>query len=318
MARMVKFAGLVGGMIALGAGAAIAATECVPSKWGPDDEIGSANLVTPENTLMAAKLIKRGKSMPLGIVIDSNTPAFPPRSLNLQVVQPNQHGGQKLNAFGYPGNYNDDLVQTWLGIGPQIDGLGHLGEGGLYYNCNDEKDISAITGLKKLGTHQIPPLVGRGIIIDMAKHFGKKTLAAGEHFGSAEIKAAAAAQGLEIRAGDIVLFHTGWTDNMLEADPMAWGSGEPGVNNEGMAYLAGLDLIAVGADTWGVEPVPAPEGDGVFYGHVSLLQEKGIYILETMNTGPVLRDGANEFMFVLGQARIRGAVQMIINPVALY
>ena len=294
------------------------AQDCRESKWGKDDVIGSANLVSPERTMAAAKLVKQGKSMPLGIVIDSNTPAFPPRSLSLQVVQPNQQGGQKLTQFGYPGNYNDDLLQTWVGIGSQIDGLGHLGENGYYYNCLNEKEISAITGLTKLGVHDIPPLVGRGIILDMAKHAGKDVLAAGDHFGEAEIKAAAQAQGVEIREGDIVLFHTGWTENMLESDPTAWVSGEPGINVSGSRYLASLNVMAVGADTWGIEPVPPAPGDGAFYGHVVLLKENGIYILETMNTGPVLRDGVNEFMFVLGQARIRGTVQMIINPVALY
>lgn len=300
------------------AATSVFAQDCRESKWGADDEIGSANLVTPESTLMAAKLIKQGKSQPLGIVIDSKTPAFAPRTLNLQVVQPNQQGGQKLSQFGYPGNYNDDILQTWVGIGSQIDGLGHLGEKGYYYNCLDEKEISAITGLTKLGVHNVPPLVGRAVILDMAKYFGKDVLAAGEHFGEAEIKAAAEAQGVEIGKGDIVLFHTGWTENMLESDPTAWVSGEPGINVSGSRYLASLDVMAVGADTWGIEPVPPAEGDGAFYGHVVLLKENGIYILETMNTGPVLRDGVNEFMFVLGQARIRGTVQMIINPVALY
>ncbi|WP_286193867.1 cyclase family protein [Tropicibacter sp. R16_0] len=294
------------------------AADCTPSKWGEGDELGSANLVSPENTIKAAALIKQGKSTPLGIVIDSNTPAFPPRSLSLQVVQPNQQGGQKLTAFGYPGNYNDDLLQTWVGIGSQIDGLGHLGEGGFYYNCADEKEISAITGLTKLGVHNIPPLVGRAVILDMAKHAGKDFLTAGEHFGEEEIKAAAEAQGVSIGKGDIVLFHTGWTENMLEADPTAWVSGEPGISVSGSRYLASLDVMAVGADTWGIEPVPPAPGDGAFYGHVILLKDHGIYILETMNTGPVLADGVNEFMFVLGQARIRGTVQMIINPVALY
>lgn len=304
---------------AIGLSASIAAAQdCSESKWGADDTIGSANMVSPERTLAAASLIKQGKSMPLGIVIDAKTPAFAPRSLNLQVVQPNQQGGQKLTQFGYPGNYNDDILQTWVGIGSQIDGLGHLGEKGYYYNCLDEKEISAITGLTKLGVHDIPPLVARGVILDMAKHFGKEVLAAGEHFGEAEIKAAAEAQGVEIREGDVVLFHTGWTENMLESDPTAWVSGEPGINVNGSRYLASLNVMAVGADTWGIEPVPPAEGDGAFYGHVVLLKENGIYILETMNTGPVLRDGVNEFMFVLGQARIRGTVQMIINPVALY
>ena len=302
--------------VAMMATGAMAATECVHSQWGEGDTLGSANLISPENTLKAAALIKRGKSQPLGIVIDSNTPAFPPRSLNLQVVQPGQAGGNELTQFGYPAIYNDDIIQTWVGIGSQIDGLGHLGEAGMYYNCNDNTEISQITGLAKLGVHDVPPLVSRGIVLDMTGD--KDMLSAGEHFGEAEIKAAAEAAGVTIGKGDIVLFHTGWTENMLESDPKAWVSGEPGINVGGSRYLASLNVMAVGADTWGIEPVPPAEGDGAFYGHVVLLQEHGIYILETMNTGPLIRDNVTEFMFVLGQARIRGTVQMIINPVALY
>ncbi|MEM8578824.1 MAG: cyclase family protein [Pseudomonadota bacterium] len=309
---------MLAGALALGLGAGMATAQCAPSKWGADDTIGSANLITPERTMEAAKLVKRGISRPLGIVIDSGTPAFPPRSLNLQVVQPNQQGGQKLSAFGYEGNYNDDIIQTWVGIGSQLDGLGHLGEGGLYYNCLDEKEISAITGLTKLGTHAVPPLVGRGVIVDMAAHFGVEAMEAGQHFGQAEIEAAAEAQGIEFREGDVILFHTGWTEGKFESEPQVWGSSEPGLNNEGAVWIASLNPLAVGADTWGLEPIPAPDGDKIFYGHVTLLKENGIYILETMNTGPVLRDGVNEFMFVLGQARIRGTVQAMINPVALY
>lgn len=289
-----------------------------PSRWGPDDTLGSANLVTPQRTLEATKLIKLGKSMPLGLAIGPNTPAFPPRSLNLQIVQPNQQGGQKLSQFGYDANYNDDLLQTWVGIGSQLDGLGHLGENGQYYNCLDEKEISAITGLTKLGTHAVPPLVGRAVILDMAKQAGVQALASGQHFGPAEIKAAAKAQGVSMGEGDIILFYTGWTDAKLESDPVTWGSSEPGLNNAGAEYVASLSPMAVGADTWGLEAIPVAEGDKVFYGHVILLKHKGIYILEAMNIGPLVKEGVNEFMFVLGQPRIIGTVQAMINPVALY
>lgn len=300
-----------------GAGAALA-QDCNQSQWGAEDTIGSANLVSPERTLEAAKLIKQGKSLPLGITIGPDTPAFPPRSLSLQVVQPNQQGGQKLSGFGYEGNYNDDLLQTWIGIGSQLDGLGHLGENGHYYNCLDEKEISAITGLTKLGTHAVPPLVGRGVVLDMAAQAEVEVMEAGQSFGSAEIKAAAEAQGVELREGDIILFHTGWTEGMMESNPALWGQAEPGLSNEGAVYLASLNPMAVGADTWGVEAVPPAEGDRLFYGHVTLLKEHGIYLLETMNVGPLLREGVNEFMFVLGQPRIKGTVQAMINPVALY
>ena len=314
-----KFTKIIATALSIGVGASAAwAQDCDHSHWGPDDQLGSANLISTERTLQAAKLIKQGKSMPLGIVIGPDTPAFPPRSLSLQVVQPNQHGGQKLSSFGYEGNYNDDLLQTWIGIGSQLDGLGHLGEDGMYYNCLDEKEISAISGLTKLGTHAVPPLVGRAVIIDMAKHMGKDVLAAGEHFGEAEITAAMEAQQITVNEGDIVLFHTGWTDGMMESDPTAWGSSEPGLNNEGAVFMASMNPMAVGADTWGLEAIPPKEGDKVFYGHVTLLKDNGIYILETMNTGPLVAEGVQEFMFVLGQPLIKGTVQAMINPVALY
>ena len=76
--------------------------------------------------------------------------------------------------------------------------------------------------------------------------------------------------------------------------------------------------MSVGSDTWGLEVVPPAEGDKVFYGHVELLKNNGIYILETMNTGRLAAEEVKEFMFVLGQARIKGTVQMIINPVAMW
>jgi kynurenine formamidase len=297
---------------------AVTAQDCVPSKWGAHDEIGAANLVTPERILAASALIRQGKSQPLGYVIDASTPAFAPRGLSLQIVQPNQQGGQRLDDFGYGAVYNDDLAQLWFGVGSQIDGLGHLAEDGMYYNCNDEKDFAVLTGLSKLGVHNVPPLVGRGVVIDMARHFGETFLPAGKGFGAADVRSAAADQGVEIRQGDVVLLHTGWTDNKLESAPDEWVSGEPGILPDAAEYLASLDVMAVGADTWGLDVVPAPPGGKTFYGHVVLLRDHGIYILETMNTGALVGQGVNEFMFVLGQARVRGTVQMIINPVALW
>lgn len=298
---------------------AMAAEECQPSKWGADDEIGAANYVSADQVQMAVQLVKKGQSHPLGIVIDQDTPAFPPRSLQMQVVQPGQHNGRSLKPqFGWDAVYNDDVAQLWFGIGSQLDGLGHMGEAGSYYNCNEAADFIEITGLKKLGTHEVPPLVGRGVLLDMARHFGMDTLPAGKGINATDIKAAAKAQGVEIRQGDVVLFHTGWTDGMLESNPSAWAAGEPGLTNGAALYLASLNPMAVGADTWGVEAVPSVPGDKRFYGHAIFLKDNGIYLLETMNTGRLAEERVQEFMFVLGQARVRGAVQMIINPVALW
>jgi kynurenine formamidase len=293
--------------------------ECEPSRWGIEDQIGAANLVTSENVLRALTTVRQGNVHPLGIIVPSDLPAFAPRRMMLQVVQPGQHHGRSLAGdYGWPMTYNDDVSQLWWGMGPQIDGLGHLGEAGVFYNCNRGSEFAAITGLEKLGIERIPPLVGRGVLVDMAEHFGVDALAAGQAFGSADIIAAADRQDIEFLEGDIILLHTGWTDAMLESDPQTWVATEPGITNEAAEYLAALDPIAVGADTWGVEAVPPADGDNVFYGHVTFLKENGIYVLETMNTGRLADEDVSEFLFVLGQARIEGAVQMIINPVAIW
>ena len=295
------------------------AAQCQPSQWGADDEIGAANYVNPQQILMAVKLVKQGQSHPLGIVVDTNMPAFAPRSMSLQIVSPGQHNGRSLvQDFGWDVIYNDDLAQLWFGTGPQLDGLGHMGEAGNYYNCNKAVDIVNISGLNKLGTHNVPPLIGRGVLIDMAKYYGVATLAGGKGISSADIKAAAKNQGTTIRQGDVVLFHTGWTDGKLKTEPDVWVATEPGLTNEAFRYISALNPMAVGADTWGIDVVPAIDGDKLFYGHVELLQKKGIYILETMNTGRLAKEQVYEFMFVLGQARIKGTVQMIINPVAMW
>ncbi len=288
--------------------------QCEPSPWGADDEIGSANLIDAASVLEAARLIKKGNTYSLGITIDSTTPAFAPRGLSIQVVQPGQQEAARPNAGM---TYNDDVFQGWFGIGSQLDGLGHLGYEGMYYNCNDAKDFANISGLTKLGIEKVPPLVARGIVLDMAGHFGKSHLEAGFHFSVDDVKAVAKKQKTPIEKGDVVLFHTGWTDAKLASDPQAWVSGEPGQSEEVAQYLADRQVVAVGADTWGVDVVPAQHADRPFQGHVILLKENGIYILETMNTGQLVRDEAFEFLFVLGQAKVRGAVQMFINPIAI-
>ena len=310
--RLMKAAALFG--LAVAPALSLGTEECQPSRWGADDEVGNANLITPESVLKAAQLVKAGKTYSLGITVDGATPAFPPRSLSLTVVQPNQQGGARPMSNR---SYNDDIFTGWLGIGSQLDGLGHLGVEDEYYNCNHAADFSTITGLTKLGIEKVPPLVARGIVLDMAAHYQVSHLEGGQAFTVADVQAVEERQGTPIQEGDVVLFHTGWTDAKLQSAPDIWVSTIPGAAAAVSDYLAGRNVVAAGADTWGYDAVPAEHPERPYPGHVTLLKEHGIYILETMNTGPLVQDGAYEFLFILGQAKLRGAVQMIINPVAI-
>jgi kynurenine formamidase len=158
--------------------------------------------------------------------------------------------------------------------------------------------------------------VTRGIVLDMAAHYGTDVVREGTAFNRKEIDEVAAKQGIEIRKGDVVLFHTGWL-TLVGKDDKRYITGEPGLGKDGAEYLASKEVIAVGADSWGLEAIPFEPGVGIFEVHQILIPRNGIYILENINTAELVRDRAYEFMFVLGQARITGGVQNIINPTAI-
>lgn len=287
------------------------------SPWGPEDELGAANRLGPEQVLAATELVTEGRVYPLGIVIGPDTPAFPPRGLSVTVLQPGQVDSRGLGHTHT--TYNDDIFTGWLGIGSQIDGLGHIGVDHVYYNGFEAADFAQTTGLTRLGLEKLPHLVTRGVLIDMAEHYGEPILEEGTAYTREDIVAAAEAQGVEIREGDVVLFHSGWLELLDGENPdhERFGSVEPGLGKSGAEYLAEIGVVAVGADTWGLEAVPFEEGVGVFEVHQILLAKNGIYILENMDTRALAQDDVTEFLFVLGHARLQGAVQMMVNPLAI-
>ena len=286
-----------------------------PSKFGPNDEIGAANYMTPATALAAAQLVKTGKVYSLGITVNTTTPAFPPRTCSIYIVQPGQQGASE-GLGPTKTTYNDDILNCWTGIGTQLDGLGHIGVGDRYYNGNKWQDFANISGLKKLSADKVPPMVARGVLLDMAAHYGVDVIKEGTAFNKAEIEAVAKKQGVEIRQGDVVIFHTGWL-SLIEKDPKRFGSVEPGLGREGARYLVSKGVVAVGADTWAVEAIPFEQGAGIFEVHQILLPMSGTYILENINTAELAKDKAWEFMFVLGQNKYQGSVQSMINPVAI-
>jgi kynurenine formamidase len=233
----------------------------------------------------------------------------------MTVLQLDDGTGTPLGSNRATGN--DDLMNLWMGIGSQIDGLGHMGIEHRYYNGTPASEFVTPRGLTKYSIHELPPIVSRGVLLDMAAHLKKDILDAGTVFNRAEIQAAAKAQGVTIGKGDVVLFHTGWL-NVADNDVAAFMAGEPGIGVDGARYLAELGVVAVGSDTWAVEVLPGEDPEQAFPVHPELLAKNGVYILENMDTRGLAADGVHEFLFVLGQPRFVGAVQAVINPVAIH
>ncbi len=285
------------------------------SKFGPDDQIGNLNYVTPAKTLAASKLVTRGKAYRLGIETNKDTPAYGTRTFAITVLQPGQAGGVSLGPTKT--TYNDDIITGWVGVGSQIDGLGHAGIDNLYFNCNKAGDFAMPDGLKKLGIEKVPAVATRGVLLDMAGYFNTDIVKEGTAFNRAEIEGAMKRQGIKaIEKGDVVLFYTGW-QKPIGKDNKRFISVNPGLGREGAKYLASLEVAMIGADTSNFEVIPFEKDAGLYEVHQILLALNGIHILENINTEEMVKDQAWEFLFTLGPPRITGGVQAIINPIAI-
>ena len=281
------------------------------SPWGETDRLGNVNNLSAEGVKRAAGLIKTGKVYALGIPTAPESAAYGNRIYSVERTPgPNAdytpNGSQRVTSF-------DERVVTSMGIGTQIDGFGHLGVDHHYYNGITGKEVATSRALQ---TADIPPIVTRGVLIDMTRHYGKPMLEVGDTYNRAEIEAAMKAQGVTIGKGDVVLFHTGWMKGKMASDKDLYRSREPGLGEDGAIFLADLGVVAIGSDTVALEALPSPPGK-TFIVHQTLLAKKGVHVLETIDTNQLAADGVKEFLFVLGIPRMVGTVQMVINPVAI-
>ena len=119
-----------------------------PSKYGAEDTLGAINNLSPELVVKAAKLVTEGKTYALGVETGPESPAYPPRSYSMTVLQLSDGTGTPIGTNEATGN--DDLINFWMGIGSQIDGLGHMGVNHVYYNGYQARDFVRTTGLTKL------------------------------------------------------------------------------------------------------------------------------------------------------------------------
>lgn len=290
-------------------------TSWYTSPYGKGDEIGAANLMTPELVLQSVKLVKKGKTLPLAVPVDKHLPAFRHRSFNLYNIQPGEQGGKTLGPNKF--SFNDELVNAWTGVGTQLNGIGHIGIDNVYYNGNKATDFVTVEGVKKLGVEKAPPMVTRAVVLDMTAYYGKDIVPGGTEFTVADIQAVLKKEELSLKKGDVVLFNTGWLE-LIGKDNNQFLETEPGIGMEAAQWLADQGIIAFGGDTWASEVYPNPKSKEEFPINQFMLAKRGIYNLELIDTRPLVKEKVWEFLFVLGQPLYVGSTQVNVNPVAIY
>jgi len=293
-----------------------------PSPWGPDDEIGATNRITPTKVLSATELIVEGQIYELGRPYEANMPVFGGREFSLRTLPP---GG----PFGENGVlYHDKYLATEIGqVGTQLDAIGHiglqLGDDGdntqiRYYNGFSEHEIGGMYGLRKLGVHNVKPIFTRGTLIDVAA-LKERMLEEGEEITLDDVLAALERQGLseeDIHAGDVVLFHTGW-GSLWQVDNARYIGAMPGIGLEVAGWLVDKGIVLVGTDTLVVEVVPNPDPTLAFPAHGELIAKNGIHLHENLDLSQLAADEVYQFAYIFVRLPIVGGTGSPGIPLAV-
>jgi kynurenine formamidase len=282
-----------------------------PSKYGPDDEAGALNEITPAHVVRAAALVRSGRVFDLAHVLDDAVPAFPGRTFRqFLTTDPNRRVGR--NEV----NWIVEYVSAPSQMGTHLDGLNHLHAGDRMYNGHRLADVVAEFGTTRLGIETMPQVVTRGVLVDVAAGRGVECLAAGDVITPADAEAALARAGLTVEAGDAVLFHTGW-GRLWGADNNAYTAGEPGPGRALAGWLVDHGVALTGCDTWSYGPVPAEDPDEPFIVPQTLNTRHGVVVLENLRLVELAAAGATEFLFVVSHPKLRGATGSWVAPLAI-
>lgn len=227
-----------------------------------------------------------------------------------------RHGDTYRPAEQGPRSSASGVLNMMEHTGTHIDALCHQACGMKMFGDLPVDGIETSAGFKQLGIETVPPLLCRGVLLDVA---GWKNIAMlPEEYGisATELQECAAAQGVELRAGDVLLVRTGfgsiWRD---EAHYLA----AAGVAKSGTLWASERGVVAVGADNmaWDVPGVRDPETGTTLFAHTYLLPKKGIYIIENLFLEELARDRKYEFAFVGIPLKFNGATGSPLRPLAL-
>ena len=299
-------------------------------RWGKDDHIGTLNFTTASDIVAAARLVRKGKVISLALNFDERGPQGGKTKYPALGRFNPIHVMTRTGTDAYSGVLDhrkirgtDDLVIMGLQSGTQWDGLGHI----LYYdrmwNGYDCRNVTS-GGAQKAGIEKTrEKMVGRGVLLDVARALGKKWLPDGFAITSEILDYTERRHGTRVRRGDYLMVRTGHIERCLASK--SWdgypGGDAPGFAFETVEWLHKREIAGVATDTWGAEVRPNESEDTNQPWHWITIPMMGLTVGEIFDFAALAKDcaedGRYEFMFVAPALPITGAVGSPVNPLAI-
>ena len=222
-----------------------------------------------------------------------------------------KHGDVKYEGGGSSAN---DLFAFGGHTGTHLDAVGHISKDGKFFGgLEADREQDYLRGLSRRDIEETPPIISRGILLDIPELKKVGVLEKGYPISRKDIQEAIALQGVEIKPGDVVLVRTGWARYWDNPSLFNDHEGVPGVTLEAARFLVEAGMRLTGADTTAYEVVPT-KSMGV---HVFLLAEQGIQIMEMLNLEELAREKVHRFVFIVIPLKIKGGTGSPIRPIAI-
>jgi kynurenine formamidase len=295
-------------------------------KWGAADERGTANYIDAGAIRAAAQLVRKGRVFSLSIPLDNRGPVFPGRAGILHTTALSGTDaivGSPMEKVFPKIQVTDDAIAMPLQASTQWDALCHVFQDDVMYNGFWGGLVTAVAGARRLGIDRLAEsLVGRGVLIDIARYRGKPSLEAGERITAADLDAALAAQKQTLRTGDIALLHTGYIDRWYRAkDRGDFWSGQPGVCVDAVEWCHRNQIAALAADNVTVEVMPFDDPEQGLPFHARAIRDLGLTLGEMWSLGALAEDcaadGVYECFLVAPPLKVTGGCGSPVNPIAI-
>ena len=279
-------------------------------RWGPDDQLGTLNTITPDKRRRAAALVRSGRAISCARALATKPEVDNPRPVLHHMTSTASEGGGgdffAMAPHGYAVSH--------------IDALCHVFHEGKIYNGAPAERVTA-HGAEDLSIDALRDgIVSRGVLLDIPHAKGVPWLEAGTPIRPDDLEAAERAAGLRIEPGDVLLVRTGrWG---LRAERGAWDPHDSlaGLQAASLPWLRERDVAALGSD--GVSDV-VPSRSGAFRLpiHSVAIVALGLHLLDNLDLDDLAdacrAEGRWEFLLTIAPLVLVGGTGSPVNPIAL-
>lgn len=294
------------------------------SPWGPDDEIGRLNWMTAESRQQILEAMDASTIFDLSVDYSLGMPSWveagDPKYTIYMTHTPQGSVNDNLSGAGSSVHekysYCGDAVEMYTHCGTHIDTLNHLGHFGCFWNGWTTDEHLGSRHWMKGGAQNYPPLIGRGVLLDIAGLHGVDCLPDVYEVTPGDLRTAAGEQGTELRRGDIVMVRMGRMTVWPDFD--GYTQNQPGIGLAAARYLCEeVGAMCIGGDTLSLEVVPAVEPDAFLPVHSYMFATAGAQIMEVVQLNELAAERQYEFAFLGCPLKLTGATGSPMRPLAM-